>query len=262
MNRIDQRFAEHAKLFIPYLTAGFPTVDATDTALDTLVENGADIIELGLPFSDPTADGPVIQASSKAALDAGFTTDHYFAILEAFRARHPGVPVVVFSYFNPIFHRGVERFADSAAAAGADAMLIVDLPFEEQPQMREILARNKMHLIQLIAPTTPDERARRILAHAGGFVYQIAVRGVTGMRRDVTDESAALVQRAKALTDVPVALGFGVSSGAQARAVAQHADGVIVGSAIVNCIADHRPDFAPALAALTRELAEATRPRR
>jgi tryptophan synthase alpha chain len=256
-NRIDTAFAGGGKLFIPYVTTGFPSVAATSEVLDTLVGSGADIIELGYPFSDPTADGPVIQASSKTALDNGFHQDDYFDVLAAFRQRHPEVPVVVFSYYNPVFHTGVEAFAARAAEAGADAMLLVDLPVEEQGEVAEVLAANNLHLVQLIAPTTPEDRARKILAHAGGFVYQISVCGVTGMRTGIVDAASELVASTKALTDVPVALGFGVSRGEQAAAIAEAADAVIVGSAVINCIAENQPDFAPALGALAQELADA-----
>jgi tryptophan synthase alpha chain len=254
-NRIDAVFAGGKKVFIPYVTAGFPSVEASAEVLDTLVANGADLIELGYPFSDPTADGPTIQESSKTALDAGFHLDNYFEILNAFRERHPEVPVVVFSYYNPIFHYGVEKFATQAAAA--DGMLIVDLPLEEQGEVRQALAENDLHLIQLIAPTTPEARAKRILEHGGGFVYQISVRGVTGMRASVGAEAADMVAATKTLTDLPVALGFGVAKGEQAATIAAVADGVIVGSAIINKIIEGGDDWQPGLAGLAKELADA-----
>lgn len=258
MNRIDAFFSKGQKAFIPYLTAGFPSVDATVEVMQTLVDNGADIVELGYPFSDPTADGPTIQESSQAALDAGFTRDDYFAIIRRFRAANPETPVVVFSYYNPIFRTGVDTFAGMVAEAGGDALLIVDLPGEEQQEVLPTLRKYGLHLIQLLAPTTPDARAATLLANAGGFVYQISVRGVTGMRAELGAEPSELVARAKALTDTPVALGFGISRGEQAAGIATVADGVVVGSAIVRCIAEHGADWQPALAALTRELAEAT----
>jgi tryptophan synthase alpha chain len=258
MNRIDAFFSRGRKAFIPYFTAGFPSVDASVAVMQTLVDNGADIIEMGYPFSDPTADGPAIQASSQAALDAGFHRDDFFAILRQFRAANPDVPVVVFGYYNPIFRTGVETFAGMVAEAGGDGMLIVDLPGEEQDEVLPALRAHGLHLIQLLAPTTPDARAARLRENAAGFVYQISVRGVTGMRAELGAEPEKLVARAKKLTDVPVALGFGVARGEQAATIARVADGVVVGSAIVKCIAEHGAAWQPALAALTRELAEAT----
>lgn len=257
MNRIDTLFQTGRKAFIAYVTAGYPSVDATLGILNTLVANGADLIELGFPFSDPTADGPVIQASSQAALDAGMKRHHYFEIVKHFRAAHPTVPVVVFTYYNPVFRMGQAAFAQAAHEAGADALLVVDLPFEEQGELLPALDRYGMHLIQLIAPTTPPERARTVLAKARGFVYQISVKGVTGMREGIGTEAARLSAQTKTFTKVPVCLGFGVSRGEQAKAIAAVADGVIVGSAIVKTIADNLPDYTAPLAALTRELADA-----
>jgi tryptophan synthase alpha chain len=258
MNRIDKVTATGRKLFVAYYTAGFPNVEATGEILDTLVAAGSDIIELGYPFSDPTADGSVIQTSSRTALDNGFTRDAYFDMIAGFRQRHADVPLIVFSYYNPIFHFGVEKFAESAAAAGADGVLAVDLPHEEQADVRPILDKHGLHLIQLVAPTTPPERTAKILKDASGFVYQISLRGVTGVRDSVAVDASANVAQTKAATDIPVVLGFGVGTGEQARAVAPTADGVVVGSAIVKCIADNQPEHLAALRALVTELAEAT----
>jgi tryptophan synthase alpha chain len=256
-NRIDTAFSR-GKLFIPYVTAGFPSVEQTDNVLDILVENGADLIELGYPFSDPTADGPVIQESSQQAIRQGFTAADYFGILERFRARHPDVPLIVFSYYNPICRVGVDTFMRTVAAAGADGLLLVDLPFEEQHEASDIIAAHGLHLIQLIAPTTPTERIGRIVANAAGFVYQVSLRGVTGVRVSLADDAAEKVQGTKALTSVPVALGFGISTAEQAASVAAAADAVVVGSAIVRAIADAAPDFAEPLGRLCADLAAAT----
>lgn len=258
MNRIDQLFQTGRKAFIAYATAGFPSIAATAQVLDVLVENGADLIELGYPFSDPTADGAVIQVTSFQALQRGLVHADYLKLLADFRRRHPQVPVVVFSYYNPIFFHGVAAFADAIQAAGADGVLIVDLPLEEQEEVLPLLRARGLHLIQLLTPTTPEARARAILMHAGGFVYQVSLRGVTGARREIGAEALALVQRTKALTALPVALGFGVARGEQAAAIAPLADGVIVGSALMQVLVDHEHDFVAPLAALTRELAVAT----
>ncbi len=257
MNRIDRTFASGRKVFIPYITAGYPSVAETVKIMHLLVSEGADILELGYPFSDPTADGPVIQKSSQQALVNGFKRESYFRILEEFRGQDSETPVIIFSYYNPIFNMGVEAFAARAAAAGADGMLIVDVPFEEQQQVRPILDALGMHLIQLIAPTTPAARAKQIVEQASGFIYQIARRGVTGVRSDLSSDAAENAAAIKALTDLPVALGFGVSSPEQAGAIAKYADGVVVGSAIVKELSDRLPDYEEALAKLVRELAEA-----
>ena len=257
MNRIDQITGNGKKFFVAYYTAGFPTVAASGAILDTLVESGCDLIELGYPFSDPTADGPTIQTSSQTALENGFTRAGYFQLLQEFRARHPDVPAVVFSYSNPIFQYGIEKFVEFAKAAGADGMLVVDLPHEEQADVRAVLDRQGLHLIQLIAPTTGLERTGEILKNASGFVYQISLRGVTGVRATIATDAGENIARTRALTELPIALGFGVGTGAQARAVAAAADGVVVGSAIVTCIAENQPEHLPALRALVTELTAA-----
>ena len=257
MNRLDRVFARGRKAFIPYVTAGYPSVAETVEILHQAVAHGADILELGYPFSDPTADGPVLQVSAQVALQRGFTRPDYFTILRTFRQRDPQTPVVVFSYYNPIFHLGTERFVQTVAEAGADAMLVVDLPFEEQGELRPCLDRAGMHLIQLIAPTTPEARARAILAQASGFVYQIARLGVTVARTELSTERAGQAARLRQWTSLPIALGFGVSTPEQAATVARYTDGVIVGSAIVKTITDHLPDYQAPLQAQVQALADA-----
>jgi tryptophan synthase alpha chain len=257
VNRLDSVFKTGRKAFIPYLTAGYPTVAESVAILHHAVAHGADVLELGYPFSDPTADGPVLQVSAQVALQRGFTRPDYFAILRQFRQQDQRTPVVVFSYYNPIFHLGAERFVTTAAEAGADAMLVVDLPFEEQRELRPHLDRAGMHLIQLVAPTTPEARAREILAQATGFVYQIARLGVTGVRTELSTELAGQAARLRQWTKLPIALGFGVSTPDQAATVARFTDGVIVGSAIVKTITDHLPDYQQALVTQVQGLADA-----
>ncbi|MCH2175906.1 MAG: tryptophan synthase subunit alpha [Lentisphaeria bacterium] len=257
MNRIDAFFTQGKKAFVPYITAGFPNVEATLENLKILVENGADIIELGLPFSDPTADGPVIQTSSFKALEAGFKIDMYFDLIKQFRELYPEVPVVCFTYFNPVFHIGVDSFVKRLAEAGGDAMLVVDLPFEEQSELELPLEKEGLHLIPLIAPTTGNDRKEKVLKEAGGFVYQIALKGVTGMRETVAEGVSEMVQETQTYTKLPVCLGFGVSSGDQAAAIADTADGVVVGSALVNCIDVNLPNYQDKFTSLVKELAEA-----
>ena len=260
MNRIDTVFSQldTEAAFVPYITAGHPGVDATPEIMRLLAENGSDIIELGYPFSDPTADGPVIQASSQQALEAGFRRDDYFRIIRRFREHDTTTPIVAFTYYNPVFHYGTEAFIDALHDAGADAMLLVDVPLEEQDEVMDLLQARVMHLIQLIAPTTPDERAREIVARAGGFVYQVGLKGVTGVRKSLADDALDNIARTRKLTDLPVCMGFGVSSGETAAAVARAAAGVVVGSALVNCITENSADYGPALTRLVQELADAT----
>jgi tryptophan synthase alpha chain len=220
---------------IPYVTAGYPTPQQTGPLLDALVAGGADIIELGVPFSDPVADGPTIQRSSWTALRHGVSLEWTLAALRAFRARHD-VPVVIFSYMNPILGYGVDRFIADAAAAGATGVLITDLPAGVDPGLEEAFQESPLSFIRLVAPTTPRARLLDIAAAAQGFLYYVATLGVTGarsaMRAATLDEVAAL----RTACTVPVAVGFGVSTADHARAVARIADGVIVGSALIDAL--------------------------
>jgi len=263
-NRIDDVFAacrrEKRKALILYLCAGDPSLDATAKLIPALAEAGADLIELGIPFSDPMADGPVIQAASQRALDAGASLKGILAM-----ARHlqPALktPLVLFSYFNVMLQYGLDKLAAESAAAGIHGWLTVDVPAEEAGEIQPLLDRHQLHRILLLAPTTPPERAKKLLQKAGGFVYYITVTGVTGARQAVPADLAENLASIKRLTNLPVAAGFGVSTPAMARAVAAHADGVVVGSALVKILADApSPEAGLAKAvAFTRELAAALR---
>ncbi len=257
MSRIANACSTGKKIFVPYITAGYPTVADTACIMSILVDAGADIIELGYPFSDPAADGATIQASSLAALQGGFSRDDYFKIIETFRQQNSTTPIVVFSYFNPIFRYGVDRFVARAAACGVDAVLIVDLPFEEQHEIRPLLDAAGLDLIQLVAPTADDKRIRRILETATGFVYQISIRGVTGARSALPTELAMRTNTIKAMTSLPVVVGFGVSSATQIRTLPANADGVVIGSAIISTITRNLPLYNARLAERVRELASA-----
>lgn len=236
MNRIETTFArlraEGRKALVGYLTAGDPDPQTSERNIRAAIENGLDVLELGVPFSDPTADGPVIQAAAFRALAAGMTLPGVLELVRRLRADY-SLPIVLFGYLNPFFHYGYARLAAAAAAAGADGFLIVDLPFEETGEIREHLDRADLCLIPLVAPTTPPPRAARVLARARGFVYYIMVKGVTGARSEVPADVARHVQELRRSTDLPIAAGFGVSSGAQAQAAARHADAVVAGSALV-----------------------------
>lgn len=237
MNRIDQRFAELArrgrKALVPYITAGHPHPDATVEVLHAAVEAGADLVELGMPFSDVMADGPVIQNACARALEHGTNLDQVFAMVAAFRRHDPHTPVILMGYTNPIERRGFGRFAADAAAAGVDAVLVVDCPADEAEQLKAELAGQGLHQIFLVAPTTTDSRLQRMARLAGGFVYYVSIKGVTGAASLDVDSLAPAIKRVRAAADLPVAVGFGIREPKQAAAVARNADAVVIGSALV-----------------------------
>lgn len=241
MGRIEERFAalkrEGKKTFIAYLTAGDPGLEATEELIPALEAAGVDIIEVGVPFSDPTADGPAIQAASQRALKQGATLEKILAMIGRIR-RKSRIPIVLFTYYNPILSYGPERFATDAAAVGADGILIVDLPPEEADELRQYSDPAGLAFITLIAPTTDPKRARKILRGATGFVYYISVTGVTGTAVPRADDVRQEVERLRGMTSLPVAVGFGISTPAQAAAIAPLADGVVVGSALVRLIGE------------------------
>ncbi len=259
MSRIEKKFLDLAgqgrKALIPYLTAGDPDLETTEKLLLALDHAGADIIELGMPFSDPMADGPTIQEASERALRNYFSADDVFALVERFRSRSD-VPVLLFGYYNPIFKYGEERFCSMAQEVGVDGLLVVDLPPEEGSSLQAHCGDTGLDLIYLIAPTTPDERIRRVVAQGSGFIYYVAVTGVTGARTTLSDTIAQDVPRIKAATELPVAVGFGISSSEQAQEVAKHADAVVVGSAIVKIIGENgrSPDLIEKVTAFVKSL--------
>jgi tryptophan synthase alpha chain len=240
---------------MPYLMGGFPDLDTSRRIGVEYVRAGADLIELGVPFSDPLADGPVIHAAATAALRAGVKLPEVLS--EAGRAiAQAGVPVVVMCYANPILARGLERFADALLEAGASGLIVPDLPLEEAPAVLRACDERGLALVPLVAPTTPEERLRRIGAQARGFVYTVSVTGTTGERAAVQDGLAAVVARAAACTTVPVAVGFGISTPEQAAAAARAgADGVIVGSRLVRAAGEDGGDPVKAVGEVVRGLA-------
>lgn len=219
--------------FIPYATAGFPSFAHTAELMAGLAGAGADVIELGVPFSDPVADGPTIQRSCQRALEAGATLGGVLETLAAFR-RRSSVPVVVFSYLNPLRARGVATFLREAADAGADGLVVPDLPAGADPALEARLAESPLDLVRLAAPTTPRDRLARIARASQGFLYYVARAGVTGVRRQLRTALSAEVAAVRALSPCPVAVGFGISSPAQARAVGSVADAAVVGSALMD----------------------------
>ena len=238
-NAFAKAKAENRGAFIAYLTMGFPTPDASEQAVDDVIAGGADIVELGVPFSDPFADGGVIRSAAYEALRQGTTLDWTIALAKRLRARHPDTGIVLFSYYNLIFSKGLEAFADAAADAGIDAVLAVDLPLEERDELLEFLKPRGVGYIPLIAPNTPIERV--IESEAGlenSFLYVITVKGTTGARTALPPDLTARLDAIRAVAHIPVAAGFGISTKAQGEEVCRHADGFIVGSALVKCLAD------------------------
>ena len=242
MNRIDRKFIElrkaRKKAFIAFMTAGDPDLAATVDLVLALEKAGADIVELGVPFSDPLADGPIIQAASYRSLQKGTTLSKILASVERIRLRSD-IPIALMTYYNPVFHFGERAFVQQAKAAGVDGVIIPDLPVEEADSLRGFAGKAGLATIFFVAPTTTPQRLKPIVNAAKGFIYYVSVAGVTGARSVVPSEIASRIRSVKALTDKPVCVGFGVSTPQQARAIARVADGVIVGSAIVSEIRKH-----------------------
>ncbi|MCH2486519.1 MAG: tryptophan synthase subunit alpha, partial [Erythrobacter sp.] len=230
-----------------------------DTAanLDALVGGGADVIELGMPFTDPMADGSAIQKANIRSLGAGTATADVLAIATAFRARYPDVPLVLMGYANPMVRRGPEWFADAASQAGVDGVICVDIPPEEDDALGPALRAKGIAPIRLATPTTDDKRLPQVIAGSEGFLYYVAVAGITGMQQAAIESIETNVARIKQATDIPVAVGFGVRTPEQAAKIARVADGVVVGSALVDLVAEHGADAPQRLRALTASLAEA-----
>ena len=242
MSRIAETFeqlgARGEKALIAFITAGDPCLSMTEECILEMELGGADIIELGVPFSDPMADGPTIQKSSERALLAGTTLPGILDMVRSVRSRSR-VPIVLMGYFNPVFLHGVKRFARDAAAAGVDGVLLVDLPPEEAVEFSKIFSSAGIDLIYLLAPTSDTARIEKVAGLCSGFVYYVSVTGVTGVRRDIAGSLVEKVEYIKKRIPLPVAVGFGISDAAQAASVAAGADGVVVGSAIVKLFEEY-----------------------
>ena len=233
MSKIREAFA-NGKAFIAFLTAGDPTAECTVNYILEMEKAGADLIEIGIPFSDPTAEGVVIQEASLRALKGGMTTEGVFQIVEEVRKKSQ-VPLALMTSLNPVFHYGYEAFFSRCQSLGVDGIIVPDLPFEEKGEAEEVAARFGVDVISLIAPTS-KERIRLIAKEAKGFIYVVSSMGVTGVRSKITTDIAGMVKEIRAVTDTPCAIGFGISTPEQAAEMAGYADGVIVGSAIVKLI--------------------------
>ena len=254
--RLSNAFAKPHPALVCFLTAGDGDTAAN---LDALVEGGADVIELGMPFTDPMADGPAIQAANIRSLGVGTTTADVLAIATAFRQRHPDVPLVLMGYANPMIRRGPDWFAAAAKEAGIDGVICVDIPPEEDDALGPALRAAEIAPIRLTTPTTDDKRLPAVIQGSEGFLYYVAVAGITGMQQAAIESIEANVSRIKRSTDIPVAVGFGVRTPEQASEIARVADGVVVGSALVELVAEHGDDAPAKLRTLASSLAEAVR---
>ena len=233
MNRIENAF-KNKPIFMPYFPLGYPDLLTSIDVIEALAKNGADLIEVGLSFSDPLADGPVIQQATQVALEKGITVKKSLEAVKELRARGVTIPLILMGYYNPMLAYGLEKFIHDAREAGADGFIIPDLPLEEAEEFQSI--NGDMPLIQMLAPTSPDERMESIARNAKGFIYLVSVTGVTGERREVSNDLGDLIARVRVHTSAPVCVGFGIGTPEQAKQVGQLADGVIVGSACVKVI--------------------------
>ena len=254
--------AENRAAFIPFLTAGDPDSESTNTLLTALPDCGADIIELGMPFSDPMADGPTIQRASKRALKGGMTLEKTLVMAKTLRQKHPETPIILMGYYNPIYRFGNQAFLERIKDAGVDGLIIVDLPPEEDNELAISALEQGVHFIRLVTPTSTSERIQKILHRASGFIYYVSMTGITGTK-DI--EMAGLqdqIDRIRAQSDLPVVIGFGIKQPEQAAAIAKIADGVVVGSALVAALETGITSGNPATGiaeakTLTRTLADA-----
>ena len=233
MNRLESAF-QNKPIFMPYFPLGYPDLETSVDVIESLAKNGADLIEVGLSFSDPLADGPVIQQATQVALEKGITVKKSLEAVKELRKRGVTIPLILMGYYNPMLAYGLEKFIHDAREAGADGFIIPDLPLEEAEEFQSI--NGDMPLIQMLAPTSPDERMESIARNAKGFIYLVSVTGVTGERREVSNDLGDLIARVRTHTSAPVCVGFGIGTPEQAKQVGQLADGVIVGSACVKTI--------------------------
>ena len=254
MSRIEEAFQKH-KAFIAFITVGDPDLETTERVVHAAVENGADLIELGIPFSDPTAEGTVIMEADEVALKAGTTTDKVFELTKKLRETIT-VPMVYMTYANVVFSYGCEKFAQKAADAGIDGLILPDVPYEEKEEFTEVFDRYGLDLISMIAPTSED-RIAMIAKEAKGFIYMVSSLGVTGTRSEITTDISAMTDLVKKNSEVPCAVGFGISTPEQAARMAELSDGAIVGSAIIKIIAKYGKEAAGPVGEYVKEMADA-----
>ncbi len=242
MSKISEAFKDN-KAFIPFITGGDPSLEITEQLLYAMEEAGADIIEIGIPFSDPIAEGPVIQAANERALAAGCTTDKLFETVKKAREK-VRVPMVFLTYLNPIFTYGKERFMERCRECGIQGVIVPDMPFEEKGELREVCKKYGIEIISLIAPTS-HERITAIAKEAEGYIYCVSSLGVTGMRKEISTDIKGMVEKVRQVTKVPCAVGFGISTPEQAQQMAAVSDGVIVGSRIVKIVEEYGREAVP-----------------
>ena len=254
MSKIREAFS-HGKAFIPFITCGDPDLETTGAVVREMVKKGADLIELGIPFSDPTAEGPVIQGANFRALKNGVTTDKIFELVTDLR-RDVKIPLVFMTYANVIFSYGAERFAARCQEIGMDGVILPDLPFEEKAEFADVFNLHGVDLISMIAPTSKD-RIAKIAKEATGFLYIVSSNGVTGVRKEITTDIAGMVNIARQNTDIPCAVGFGISTPAQAKKMSAAADGVIVGSALIKILAQYGKDAPKYVGEYVRQMKDA-----
>ncbi|EGV38617.1 tryptophan synthase subunit alpha [Neisseria weaveri] len=261
MSRIQQTFQslDGAKALIPYITAGDPDLKTTLALMHSMVENGADILELGVPFSDPMADGPTIQRAAERALANGVSLSDVLSLVKAFRQTDNRTPVMLMGYLNPIHKMGYETFARAAAEAGVDGVLTVDSPIETITPLYQALKQNQIDCIFLIAPTTSEARMQTIAQHAGGFVYYVSLKGVTGSARLDTDEVSRKIELLRKYINIPIGVGFGINNAESAQKIATVADAVIVGSRLIQEIENNAGREAEAVGVLIKTLKDAIR---
>ena len=250
-----QKALEGKKAFIPFITCGDPDLETTEQLVYAMERAGASLIELGIPFSDPTAEGPVIQGANLRALSGGVTTDKIFDLVVKIR-KNTAIPLVFMTYANVVFSYGTERFIKRAAEIGMDGLILPDVPFEEKEEFDRVCRKYGLDLISLIAPTSHD-RIRMIAKEASGFIYCVSSLGVTGTRSAITTDIGAMVSLVKEVTDVPCAVGFGISTPEQAAKMCESADGAIVGSAIVKICAEYGKDCVEKVEEYVRSMVEA-----
>ena len=256
MSNIKKAF-EHGKAFIAFVTCGDPPLETTEELVLAMEHAGADLIELGIPFSDPTAEGPVIQGANLRALSGGVTTDKIFDMVARLRQKTQ-IPMVFMTYANVVFSYGTERFIKRAADLGMDGLILPDVPFEEKEEFDTVCQKYGLDLVSLIAPTSHD-RIRMIAKEANGFVYCVSSLGVTGVRSEITTDIGAMVNLVKEESDIPCAVGFGISTPEQAARMAEKCDGVIVGSAIVKLCGQYGKDCVPYVAEYVKSMKDAIR---
>ena len=254
MNSIQQVFAD-GKAFIPFITAGDPSIGITEALVLQMAEAGADLIELGIPFSDPVAEGPVIQDADGRSLAAGATTDKIFDMVRRVRLSCD-IPIAFMTYINPIFTYGTKRFMENCQAVGVNAVIVPDVPYEEKEELQPYCSKYGVTLISMIAPTSND-RIQKIAEEAQGFIYCVSSMGVTGVRQQLGGNVAGMIKLVKEVKNIPCAIGFGISTPEQAAAMARIADGVIVGSAIIKIVEKYGAECVPHVAKYVRAMKQA-----